>query len=223
MVYVDGGIYPPRLCLGQQHSLWDSGIRNDDSMIIHKLHHKLTIYFHGDDMDYPSRAVCYDSMCLISLIWTMTSWSYDGDGTVNRTGHDGGYDCSPAGILACLPRCLCLPWVMDGMTQFLTKINRPYSDMMLSKTMYGGGRRGVCTSDTPPEACSAAGFPLALIGRRASVGGSVGLCGVWIEFIRQALEDSQSIVAAPVTGHLFLLPCSAAGTPFELIDLRYIA
>ena len=69
----------------------------------------------------------------------MTSLSYDGDGTVNKTGHDGGYDCSPAGILGCLPRCLCLPWVMDGMTQFLTKINRPYSDMMLSKTMYGGG------------------------------------------------------------------------------------
>ena len=32
--HVDGGIYPPRLCLWQQPSLWDSGIRNDDSMII---------------------------------------------------------------------------------------------------------------------------------------------------------------------------------------------
>ena len=30
--YVDGGIYPPRLCLWQQPSLWDSGIRNDDGM-----------------------------------------------------------------------------------------------------------------------------------------------------------------------------------------------
>ena len=47
--------------------------------------------------------------------------------------------------------------------------------MMLSKTIYGGRRRGVCTSDTPPEACSAAGFSLSLIGRRASVGGSGGL------------------------------------------------
>ena len=61
-----------------------------------------------------------------------------------------------------------------------------------------------------------AGFSLALIGRRASVGGSVGLAdwprvlgavdkppgGVWIDFIRQALEDSQSIVAVPVTGSL---------------------
>ena len=102
------------------------------------------------------------------------------------------------------------------MTQFLTKINGPYSDMMLSETMYGGGRRGVCTSDTTPEACSAVGFSLSLIGRWASVGGLVDLAhwlrvlgavdrppdGVWIDFIRQALEDSQSIVAAPVTGSL---------------------
>ena len=61
-----------------------------------------------------------------------------------------------------------------------------------------------------------AGLSLALIGRRASVGGSVGLAdwprvlgavdkppgGVWIYFIRQAPEDSQSIVAVPVTGSL---------------------
>ena len=98
----------------------------------------------------------------------------------------------------------------------------------------------MCTIDTPPETCSAAGFSLSLIGRRASVGGSVGLAdwpcvlgavdrppgGVWIDFIRQALEDSQSIVAAPVTGSLvslFLVSCSAAGTPFVLIVIQYIA
>ena len=122
---------------------------------------------------------------------------YDGDGTFNRTRHDGGYDCSPGGILGCLPRRLCLPWVMDGMMQFPTKINRSYSDMMLSETMHGSGRRGVFTSDTPPEACSAVGFSLSLIGRWAFVGGSVGLAdwphvpgtvdrppsGVWIDFI----------------------------------------
>ena len=102
------------------------------------------------------------------------------------------------------------------MTQHLTKINRPGSDMMLGKTMYSGIRRGVCTSDTPPEACSVTGCSLALIGRRASVGGSVGPAdwprvlgavdkppgGVWIDFIRQALEDSKSIVFVPVTGSL---------------------
>ena len=152
--YVDGGIYPHRLCLWQQPSLWDNGKRNDDSMIIQRLNHKLTIYWHIADMEYPSPAVCYDCMCLISLIWTMMSLSYDGDGTVKWTGHDGGYDCSPAGILGCLPWCLCLPWVMNWMTQYLTKINRLGLDMMLSKAMNAGGQRRVCTSDTPPEACS---------------------------------------------------------------------
>ena len=58
------------------------------------------------------------------------------------------------------------------------------------------------------------GFSLALIGRRASVGGSAGLAdwpcvlgavdnppgGVWIDSIRRTVGDSQSIVAVPVTG-----------------------
>ena len=62
----------------------------------------------------------------------------------------------------------------------------------------------------------AVGLLLALIGRRASVGGSVGHAdwphalgavnnppgGVWIDFIGRTLEDSQSIVALPVSGSL---------------------
>ena len=138
---------------------------------------------------------------------------------------------TPAGILGCLPRCLCWPWVIDGMTQQnLTEINRPGSDMMLGKTMYGGVRRGVCTSDTPPEACSVAGCSLTLIGRRASVGGLVGPAdwpgvlgavdkppgGIWIGFIRQALEDSKSIVSEPVTGSLF------STNVFSCRDAKYI-
>ena len=134
----------------------------------------------------------------------------DGDETVNRTGHDRDYDSSPAGLLGCV----CLLWVMEGMMQLQTKINRPYSDILLRKTMDGGGRRDVWFSDTPPVTHAVKGFSLALIGRRASVGGSVGLAdwpcvlgavdnppgGVWIDFIRRTMEDSQSIVAAPVTG-----------------------
>ena len=60
------------------------------------------------------------------------------------------------------------------------------------------------------------GFSLALIGQQASVGGSVSHTDwsrvngaidtspgrVWIDYIRQALGDSQSIVAVPVTGSL---------------------
>ena len=104
----------------------------------------------------------------------------------------------------------------EGMTQLQTKINRPYSDILLRKTMDGGGRRDVWISDTPPATHTVKGFSLALNGRRASVGGSVGLAdwlcvlgavdnppgGVWIDFIRCTVEDSQSIVAAPVTGSL---------------------
>ena len=105
---------------------------------------------------------------------------------------------------------------MDGMTQRQTKINGPYSDILLRKTMNDGGRRDVWISDTPPATHAVKGFSLALIGRRASVGGSAGLAdwacvlgavdnppgGVWIDFIRRNVEDSQSIVAVPVTGSL---------------------
>ena len=58
----------------------------------------------------------------------------------------------------------------------------------------------MCTHGTPPEACSAGRILLALIGHRASVGGSVSHDdwsrvigavdtspgGVWIDYIRQA-------------------------------------
>ena len=121
-------------------------------------------------------------------------------------GHEKGYDCSPAGELGYLPRRLCTPLAMDRMTQYLTEIKGPGWSLMFSKTLYG----------TPPEACSAGRILLALIGRRASVGGSVSHAdwscvidavdtspgGVWIDYIRQALGDSQSIVAMPVTGSL---------------------
>ena len=197
--YADGDIQYPRVC-----------VRNNDN----RLYPKLTGCCHTEDMDFLSPAACYDCTCLMSLIWITTSLSSDGEGTVNRTGHDGCYDCSPAGKLGCLPRRLCVPWVIEGMTQLLTKINRPYSDILFRETMYDSGRRCVRTSDTPPAAHPAAGRLLALIGRRASVGGSVGRAdwprslgtvdnppgGVWIAFIRRTLEDSQSIVAVPVTG-----------------------
>ena len=93
---------------------------------------------------------------------------------------------------------------MNGMTQHRTKINGPYSDLLVRRTMDDRGRRGVWISDTLPP------------GRRATVGGSEGLAdwpcapgaldnppgGVWIDFIRGIAGDSQSIVAVPVTGSL---------------------
>ena len=73
-------------------------------------------------------------------------------------------------------------WVMYGMTQRQTKINGPYSDILLRKTMNDvkGFADWPCVLgafDNPPG-------------------------GVWIDFIRRTVEDSQSIVAVPVTGSL---------------------
>ena len=99
----------------------------------------------------------------------------DGDEMANRTGYDRDDDGSPAGLFCCLPRRLYLLWVMDGMTQYQTKINGPYSDILLRKTMNDGGRRDVRISITPPATHAVRGFSLTLIGRRASVGGSAGL------------------------------------------------
>ena len=101
------------------------------------------------------------------------SLSYDWDGVFGWIGHDEGYDCSPAGALGYLPRCLYSPLVMDRMTQYLTEIKGPGGSLVLSKTMYTGARRCVCTRGTPPGVFSAGRISLALIGHRASVGGSV--------------------------------------------------
>ena len=58
--YIDGGIQYPRFCL-----------RNNDN----RLYPKLTSCCHTDDMDFLSPAACYDSICLMSLIWITTSLS----------------------------------------------------------------------------------------------------------------------------------------------------
>ena len=140
----------------------------------------------------------------------------DGDRKVAIIGYDGGYDGFPAGLLGCLPRRLYSLCVMNGMTQHQMKINGPDSDILVRRTMDDSGRRGVWISDTPPATLTVKGFSLALIGRRASVGSSEGLVdwpcalgavdnppgGVWIDFIRRTVGDSQSIVAVPVTGSL---------------------
>ena len=191
-------------------------IWNDDNVNVRGLNHRLTICWHTDVTDSQPLAVCYDCLCLISLIQTMMSLSCDGDGALEWIGHEKGYDCPPAGELGYLPRCLCSPLVMDRLTQYLTEIKGPGWSLMLSKTLYAGGRRRVCTRGILPETCSAGGISLTLIGHRASVGGSVSHAdwsrvigavdtspgGVWIDYIRQALGDSQSIVAVPVTGSL---------------------
>ena len=214
--YVDGDICLARLCLLGRPGLKDIRERNDENVDVRRLDHRHTICWYTGVIDSRLLAVCYDCLCLISLFWTMISLSYDWDGAFDWIGHDEGYDCSPAGELGCLPWCLYSPLVMDRMTQYLTEIKGPGWSLMLSKTMYTGARRCVCTRGTPPGVCYAERILLALIGHRASVGGSVSHAdwscmdgavdkspgGVGIDYIRHDLEDRQSIVAVPVTGSL---------------------
>ena len=213
---VDSSLHPPWICFAQQHCCGDGEIQNNANTPIRGLYPKLMTCRQTEDMDCLPHAVCCDCVCLMPLIRITMPLFSDGDGTVNRTGYDGDYDSSTAELLGWLPRRLYGLWVMDGMTQRQTKINGQYSDILLRKTMNDGGRRDVWISDTPPATHAVKGFSLALIGRRASVGGSVGLAdwpcvlgvvhnplgGVWIEFIGRTVEDSQSIVVVPVTGSL---------------------
>ena len=113
--YIDGDIYLARLCLLEQPGLRDIRVRNDGNVNVRGLNHRLTICWHTDVTDSQPLAVCYDCLCLIYSIRTMVSLSSDGDGALERIGHDEGYDCSPAEKLGFLPWCLCSPLVMDRM------------------------------------------------------------------------------------------------------------
>ena len=210
------GNFPPDSAVALPAVILKDSVYCIEDVNVRRLNHRHTICWHTDVTDSRPLAVCYDCLCLISLLRTMMSLSYDGDGALDWIGHDEGYDCSPAGELGYLPRCLYSPLAMDRMMQYLTEIKGPGWSLILSRTMYAGGRRRVCTRGTLPEACSAGRISLALIGHRTSVGGSVSHAdwsrvngavdkspgGVWIDYIRQALGDSQSIVAVPVTGSL---------------------
>ena len=114
------------------------------------------------------------------------------------------------------PQCLYSPLVMNRMTQYLTQIKVLGWSLVHRETMYTDARRCVCTCGTLPGVFSTGRISLALIGRRASGGGSEGCAdwsrvdgaldissgGFWIDYIRPGLEDGQSIVSAPVTGSL---------------------
>ena len=132
--YVDGDIYLARLFLLGRPGPRDIRERNDANVNVRRLNHRhtCTICWHTDVTDSRPLAVCYDCLCLISLLRTMMSLSYDWDGVLDCIGHDEGYDCSPAGELGYLPRCLYSPLVVDRMTQYLTEIKGPGWSLMLS-------------------------------------------------------------------------------------------
>ena len=137
-------------------------------MDVRGLNHIHTVSWDPGVVDYRPLAVCYDCLCLISLFQTVMSLSYDWDKVFGWIGHDEGYDCSPAGALGYLPRCLYSPLVMDRMTQYLTEIKVSGWSLVLSETMYTGTRRCVypwntagglfcgkdfARSDWPPGLC----------------------------------------------------------------------
>ena len=79
--YVDGDIYLAWLCLLERSGRRDIRVRNDDNVNVRGLNHGLAICWHTDDTDSQPLAVCYDCLCLISLIQMslsyMMSLSYD--------------------------------------------------------------------------------------------------------------------------------------------------
>ena len=119
----------------------------------------------------------------------------------------------PARLLGYLPRCLYWPWGLHGMTQCQVEIKGPYVNIL---TRVIGGLWDIQISTTLPATHAGMEIYPTVIGRRASVGGSVGpsdwLCvvgpvdgppgGIWIGFIRRTVEHGQSIVAVTVTGSL---------------------
>ena len=146
----------------------------------------------------------------------MRSLFYDGDETLQCTGHREADGCALVGHLKYIPWRLYSPLVVNGMMRSLTEFKGPRCGQILSETMYAGGRRRMCTCITPPGICSAGRSSRPLIGRRASGGGSGGHTecarvigavdmsagGIWITYIKQALGASHLVVAAPVTGSL---------------------
>ena len=185
-------------------------------MAIAELYLNTMDYLQTEEVDCLSHAVCYDSVALMPLIWINRVLFSDGDDMANRTEHDRDYDGSPAGLLGYLPRRLYWPWSLDGMTQCQAKINGPVVDTLSRVTLDDGGRWDMRISVTPPATHGGKGLSPALIGHRASVGGSAAPAdwpcvlgpadspsgGIWIGFIRCTVEHRQSIVAVTVTGSL---------------------
>ena len=166
--YVDRDVYIDRLCLLGQYDVNNIMHRNEEYADVRGWSHRHTVSWDPGVAESRPLAVCYDYLCLISLFRTVMSLSYDWDEVFGWIGHDGGYDCSPAGAIEYLPRCLYSPLVMNRMTQYLTQIKVLGWSLVHRETMYTNARRCVCTRGTLPGVFSAGRISLTLIGRLAS-------------------------------------------------------
>ena len=161
-----------------------------------------------------SHAVCDDSVALMPLIQINRALFSDGGDTAGRSGHDRDDGGSPAGLLGYLPRCLYWSWSLHGMTQCQAKIKGPSKNRLTRVIVDDDGLWDIRISVTLPATHAGMEIYPAVIGLRASVGGSAAtsdwLCvlgpadgqpgGIWIGFIRHTIEHGQSIVAVTVTG-----------------------
>ena len=170
--WINRNLHPPLICSNHQHG-WENGdMQNYDIMAIAEWYPNTMDYLQPEEGNCLSHAVCYDSVALMPLIRTNRVLFSDGDDTANRTGHDRDDDGSPAGLLGYLPRRLYWPWSLHGMTQCQAKIKGPVVDILTCVILDDGGLWDIRISVTPPATHAGKGLSPAVIGRRASVGGS---------------------------------------------------
>ena len=101
----------------------DIGVWNNDNVNDRGLKRSFTIDWYMDVADSSRIAVCYDCLCLIDLLRTMMSLFYDGDETLECTGHSEADGCALVGHLGYILRRLCSPLVVNGMMRSLTEFN----------------------------------------------------------------------------------------------------
>ena len=208
-------VHSPWICANHQHG-WEYSDMIYDSMDVAEWYPVATDCLWPEEGNCLSHAVCDDSVALMPLIQITRVLFSDGGDAAGGGGHDGEDDGSPAGLLGCLPRCLCWPWSLHGMTQCQVKIKGPSMDRLTRVMVDNGGLRDIRSSITLPATHAGMEICPTAIGLRASVGGSAVtsdlLCvldpadgppgGIWIGFMGHTVEHGQSIVAVAVTGSL---------------------
>ena len=177
--YIDGAGYLVRLCLLEQPSRRDVGVRCDNANDW-SLKHSFTIDWDMCVADSSRIAVCYDCLCLIVLLRTMISLFYDG--MMRSLTEFKGLrrvqilsETMYAGRRQRMCTCITPPGICSAGRNLRHLIGRRAS---------GGGSGG------HTEIARAIG----------AVDVSAG--GIGIAYIKKALGASQLVVSAPVTGSL---------------------
>ena len=214
--WINRKLHSPWICANHRHGWGNSSMPIWDIMDIAEWYPSSTDCLQPNEGNCLSHAECYDGVALMPLIQTnRVLFSNDGD-TAGRRGvnrDDGG---SPAGLLGYLSGCLYWSWSLHGMTQCQAKIKGPVVNILSHVIVEDGGLWEIRISATLPVTHAGMEHPPTVIGRRASVGGSVAPSdwpcvlgpadgppgGIWSGFIRHTVEQGRSIVAVTLTGSL---------------------